>query len=263
MKRVFLALLMVGLLAGPAAAIEVRLNDGTVIEAASYTLTGSYIMLELPDGARVAYDIVDVDLDALRQQQQASTPEQPAQEETVSLSQGRRLEAPPANAEAPSGPSITDQDVKHVRGSAAAIAEEGGEQESPAGGPPEGYQQGGSVVINNLQVTAQGEDRWLVEGEVINRFSDPVTNVRVQLQTIAGEGETPWRGQVDVAAMLEPNGRGVFSHGFQATVPEGKAHPDVRASVIWMQQERRSGPPRPPAAQSVPRPPGPVPTPEL
>ena len=57
MKRVFLALLVVGLLAGPAAAIEVRLRDGTVIEAASYTLTGSYLMLELPDGARVAYDL--------------------------------------------------------------------------------------------------------------------------------------------------------------------------------------------------------------
>jgi hypothetical protein len=262
MKRVFLALLVVGLLAGPAAAIEVRLHDGTVIEAASYTLTGSYLMLELPDGARVAYDIVDVDLDALHQQEQlASTPEQPPPEETVSLSQGRRLEAPPANAAAAGGLAITDQDVKHVRGSAAAAAEEGTEQ-SPASGPPEGYQQGGSVVINNLQVTAQGEDRWLVEGEVINRFSDPVTNVRVQLQTIAGEGDTPWRGQVDVASMLPPNGS-VFSHGFEAAVPEGKAHPDVRASVIWMQEERRSGPPRPAAAQSVPRPPGPIPTPEL
>ena len=264
MKRVHLALLVVGLLAAPAAAIEVRLHDGTVIEAAGYTLTGSYLMLELPDGARVAYDIADVDLDALHQQQ-ASTPEQPSQEEAVSLSQGRRLAAPPANAAAAGGLAITDQDVKHVRGSAAAAAEEGGgaEEESPAGGPPEGYQQGGSVVINNLQVTAQGEDRWLVEGEVINRFPDPVTNVRVQLQTIAGEGETPWRGQTDVASMLPPNGRGVFSQGFQAAVPEGKAHPDVRASVIWMQQERRSGPARPAAAQSVPRPPGPIPTPEL
>jgi len=262
MKRVFLALLVTGMLVGPAAAIEVRLHDGTVIEASSYTLTGSYLMLELPDGSRVAYDIADVDLEAL-QQQQETVSEQADQEATVSLSQGRRLETPPANAGAAGGLAITDQDVKHVRGSAAAAAEEGIEQEAPASGPPEGYQQGGSVVINNLQVTAQGEDRWLVEGEVINRSSDPVSNVRVQLQTIAGEGETPWRGQANVAAMLPPNGKGVFSQGFQAAVPEGKPYPDVRASVIWMQQERRTGPPRPPAAQSVPRPPGPIPTPEL
>jgi hypothetical protein len=263
MKRVFLALLVMGLLAGPAAAIEVRLHDGTVIEASSYTLTGSYLMLELPDGSRVAYDVTDVDLDALHQQQ-AATPEKAPQEETASLSQGRRLETPPANLGAAGGPAITDQDVKHVRGSAAAVAEEGAEeQESPASGPPEGYQQGGSVVINNLQVTAQGEDRWLVEGEVINRSSDPVTNVRVQLQTIAAEGDTPWRGQANVAAMLPPNGKGVFSQGFQAAVAEGKVQPDVRASVIWMQEERRAGPDRPPAAQSVPRPPGPIPTPEL
>jgi hypothetical protein len=262
MKRVFLVLLVMGLLAGPAAAIEVRLHDGTVIDASSYTLTGSYLMLELPDGSRVAYDVADVDLDALHQQR-ASTPEQAPPEETASLTQGRRLEAPPANEAAAAGLAITDQDVKHVRGSAAAVAEEGAEQESTASGPPEGYQQGGSVVINNLQVTAQGEDRWLVEGEVINRSSNPVTNVRVQLQTIAGEGETPWRGEASVAAMLAPNGKGVFSQGFQAAVAEGKVQPDVRASVIWMQEERRTGPDRPPAAQSVPRPPGPIPTPEL
>ena len=265
MKRVFLALLVVGLSVGPAAAIEVRLHDGTVIEAAGYTLTGSYLMLEMPDGSRLAYDIADVDLEALqRAQQAAADADRPPPDEAVSLSQGRRLETPPANAPAAGGLAITDQDVKHVRGSAAAVAEEEeAAQESPASGPPEGYEQGGSVVINNLQVTSQGEDRWLIEGEVINRYSDPVSNVRVQLQTIAGEGEMPWRGEASVAAMLPPNGKGAFSQGFRAAVPEGKPHPDVRASVIWMQEERRTGPPRPPAAQSVPRPPGPIPTPEL
>ena len=54
MKRVFLALLVVGLMAVSAAAIEVRLHDGTVVEATSYTLT------ELSD---IAFNDVTVFLD--------------------------------------------------------------------------------------------------------------------------------------------------------------------------------------------------------
>lgn len=262
MKRAFLALLVAGLMITSAAAVEVRLHDGTVIEATSYTVTGSYVMLELADGRQVAYDVVDVDLDALRAQEKRpeAAPQEQPQEPT--LSQGRRLAPPPADGEQPTGPAITDHDVKHVRGSAAAAAEEGEEEAQPASGPPAGYTQGGGVVINNLRVTPQGADRWLVEGEVINRMPDPVIDVRVQLQTIAGPGETPWSGEVPVASSLAPDGRGTFSHSFQADKPEGKVQPDVRASVIWMQQQQRGEPP-PPAAQRAPRQPGPIPTPAV
>jgi hypothetical protein len=261
MKRALVTLLVAGLLAVSAAAVEVRLNDGTVLEATSYTVTGSYVMLELADGRQVAYDVVDVDLDALRAQEQTSDAAAPEQPQEPTLSQGRRLQAPPADGEQAVGPAITDHDVKHVRGSAAAAAEEEGEGAQPASGPPAGYNQGGGVVINNLRVTPQGSDRWLVEGEVINRMPDPVIDVRVQLQTIAGPGETPWSGEVPVASLLAPDGRGTFSHSFQADKPEGKVQPDVRASVIWMQQQQREAPP--PAAQRAPRQPGPIPTPAV
>ena len=259
MKRSLLALSVVLLIAAPIAAIEIRMHDGSVIEATSYTVTGSYVMLELADGRQVAYDVVDVDLEALAEQE----PEVPPAEEpaTPTLSQGRHLAVPPADDEQTAGLAITDQDVKHVRGSAAAAAEEADEESEP-GGVPEGYVQGGGVVINNLQVTAQGQDRWLVEGEVINRTADPVINVRVQLQTLAGAGEVPWTDEVAVASTLQPNGKGAFSRGFSAQIPEDKLHPDVRASVIWMQHQKREQEP-PPGAVRAPRPPGPIPTPEL
>ncbi len=262
MRRALLVAAAVGMLALSAWSVEVRLRDGTVIEAASYTLTGSYLMVELADGRKVAYDVADVDVEALRAAEpppRSAEGERPS--ETTLSGAGRGL-AMPAEGGSGGGLAITDQDVAHVKRSGQAEAgEEPGEEAAAEGGPPPGYQQGGGVVIDNLRVTAQGEDRWLVEGEVINRSPDPVLNVRVQLQTIVGAGETPWSGEVEVASMLPPDEKGVFSHGFEAPTPENKAHPDVRASVIWMQQQAR-GPARPTGAQGVPRVPGPLPTPE-
>ena len=113
----------------------------------------------------------------------------------------------------------------------------------------------------NLRVTGVGEGRWLVEGDVINRSPGPVSNVRVQLQTIAGSDGRPWSTEVAVTNTLPPDETAVFSREFSAAQPEGKTHPDIRAAVYWM------GPPSGQAPQSpagvAPRRPGPVPTPRV
>jgi hypothetical protein len=254
MRRFSLALLVICLAAGQAAAVEVRLRDGTVLEADSYTLTGSFLMLTLPDGRQIAYDVADVDLESLSAQETETTA--PPARPSPTLSEGRRKLAMPPEQRA-GGLAITDEDVEHVGDSEPGEAEQEGEGETGTGaaeGPPEGFESGGRVVLDDLQVTAQGGDSWLVEGAVINRNPQPVTNVRVQLQTVVGRGQTPWSGEVAVASQLRPNEKGVFSHSFQAAKPEGKVHPDVRASVIWMQHQ--SAPERPPAAAAAPSFPG-------
>ena len=152
--------------------------------------------------------------------------------------------------------------MEHVRRLRGDDEAEGGEEEQLDEGPPPGYEQGGGVVLNNLRVTGQGEDRWLVEGDVINRTPRPVINVRVQLQTVAGAGESPWSGEVPVTTSLPPDETAVFSHSFTATKPEDKLHPDVRASVIWMQTTPAQTK-VPPASLSGPQAPGPIPTPEV
>ena len=77
------------------------MRDGTVITAESYRLTGSYIMLKLGDGRQVAYDVADVDLDALRAAEAAAAGPQgesnrrrsgaPARFRVAALSRTRRL----------------------------------------------------------------------------------------------------------------------------------------------------------------------------
>ncbi len=248
MSRVVQSLALVLLIAGTAAAVDVTMRDGTVITAESYRLTGSYIMLKLGDGRQVAYDVADVDLDVLRAAEAAAAGPQEesadADQGAGTLSGGRTLkDAALVGEDEGSGPKITDRDVKHVRGS--GVRGEGEETEGAAsseGGVPEGFQQGGGVVLNSIRVNPAGEGQWTIEGEVINRTPTAVNNVRVQLEAAAVGGGEPWRGEVAVTNTLGPDETGVFSHSFASEAPAGRAHPDVRASVIWMRVETTRSP---------------------
>jgi hypothetical protein len=242
MKRALLTVVFAFLIVGAASAVEIRLKDGTVISADSYKLTGSYLMLQMPNGRHVAYDVADVDLDALRAAETASAPAETASEPPAeTLSSGRSLKDLSDLDSAGSGSlRISDRDVKHVRGSGVRGDEEETEGEEPADGAegvPAGFQQGGGVVLNGLRVTPVGEGQWQVDGEVVNRSASPVENVRVQLETVPSGGAEPWRGEVAESSFLGPNEKGTFSHGFTAEAGSGVGPPSIRASVIWMQQE--------------------------
>jgi len=223
--------------------VDVTMRDGTVITAESYRLTGSYIMLKLDDGRQVAYDVADVDIDALRAAEAAAAgPKEEsagAEQDAGTLSGGRTLKDTASIGEDEgSGPTITDRDVKHVRGSGVRGEDEEAEgTASSEGGVPEGFQQGGGVVLNSIRVNPAGEGQWTIEGEVINRTPNTVNNVRVQLEAAAAGGGEPWRGEVAVTNTLGPDETGAFSHSFASPAPAGRAHPDVRASVIWMRVE--------------------------
>jgi len=248
MKRIFSTLCVGLLLAGAVAAVEVTFNDGTVISAESYRITGSYVMLKLADGRQVAYDVADVDIAALRAAEAATATHEAdagAGRPTEALSSGRSLkDAAAVGEDREGGLKISDRDVKHVRGS--GVLGEGEEAESSSaadsGAVPEGFEQGGGVVLNSIRVTPAGEGRWQVEGEIINRSPTPVMNVRVKLETAGSPGDEPWRGEVPVTSYLGPDETGTFSHAFEATAAKGRAQPDVRASVIWMRQETKRTP---------------------
>jgi hypothetical protein len=246
MRRVFSFLCVGLLLAGAAAAVEVPFKDGTVITAESYRITGSYVMLELADGRQVAYDAADVDLAALRaaDAETATTEtDQGAGGSAESIGGGRSLKhAGEVGGESSGGLTISDRDVKHVRGSGVLGDNEEPETPADTGAIPEGFEQGGGVVLDSINVTPAGEGAWQVAGEVVNRSPTAVTNVRVKLETAGLPGGEPWRSEIPVTSYLGPDESGTFSHQFQATVPQGRAHPDVRASVIWMRQENQRTP---------------------
>ncbi len=246
MKRVFSTLCVGLLLAGIAAALDVPFNDGTVISVESYRITGSYVMLKLADGRQVAYDAADVDLAALRAAEAAAAPAEAdpgGGSDSETLGGGRSLkDAAVAGEDRAGGLTISDRDVKHVRGSGVLGDDEDAETSADTGAIPEGFEEGGGVVLNSISVTPTGEGSWQVRGEVVNRSPTPVMNVRVKLETAGLPGGEPWRSEVSVTSLLGPDETGTFTHEFQAAVPRGRAHPDVRASVIWMRRETERKP---------------------
>jgi hypothetical protein len=243
MSRLVQSLALVLLIAGSAAAVDVTMRDGTVITAESYRLTGSYIMLKLADGRQVAYDVADVDLDALRAAEAAAAGPQDetagADQDAGRLSGGHTLkDAASVGEDDGSSLKITDRDVRHVRGSGVGGEGEGTEgAASSEGGVPEGFQQGGGVVLNSIDVTPAGEGQWTITGEIANRTPTTVNNVRVRLEAALAGSDQPWMGEVAVTNSLEPDQTGAFTHSFAGAAPAGLAHPNVRASVIWMRQE--------------------------
>ena len=245
---------------------EVRLNDGTVIEAASVKVTGSYVMLTMDDGRQVAYDLASVDPTSLP----GASAEAPADDagtpstDDTSLSKGRRLDLDRVGGADGGTPAITDQDVSHVRrgrGAATGVpaeAEEGAEGEQEAAG-------GGGVVLQSLNTTPGDNGTVTVEGEVVNRSKDPARNVRAILSI----GDQ--RAEVPVSGMLMPDASAAFVRAFELQLEEGEPMPAVNVQLQFTQEKRsfreverqpdRSlpGPPVPTVGGTVPPPPRPTP----
>ena len=237
----FLTALLVIVIAAPCAAVEIPFRDGSVVEALSYTVTGSYVMLEMPGGGKIAYDVVDIDLDALREAE-AVVEETVTEEVSASLGRVGALTMP---EETPSGGlAITDQNVKHVRGSGIAGPEDEADAEESAGedSVPEGFEEGGGVLLNNVAVTSLEGGEWQVTGDVVNRTSDAVMDVRANLQAAVPDGE-PWTASVPVSGLLAPDEKTAFTHNFSAPSSAGADWtPRVQVSVVWMKGESRLEP---------------------
>lgn len=244
MRKLVMAVVLI-LVVGPCAAMEIPFRDGSVVEAASYTVTGSYVMLEMPNGGKVAYDISDIDLDSLRQAEAAIEGDRPeaVEKATATLgNSGSLLGAGEEPGASTGGLTITDQNVKHVRGSGIAGPEDEEEPVEAAGGVPEGFEQGGNVLLNNVSVSPLEGGQWEVRGEVINRTPDPVLDVRANLEAAIPDGD-PWTASVGVSGILGPDEKTSFSHIFSTPESAGEGWaPRIQVNLVWMKSESRLEP---------------------
>lgn len=243
MHKLVMILILI-LVVAPASAMEVPFRDGSVVDAVSYTVTGSYVMLEMENGGKVAYDVADIDLDALRQAEAAAggSPADEPEAPSATLGNSGSLQVPGAEAEG-GGLTITDQHVKHIRGSGIAGPEDEIEEKAAdAGGVPEGYEQGGGVLLNNVSVTPTEGGEWQVKGDVINRTTETVMDVKANLEAAVPEGD-PWTASVGVSGALGPDETASFTHTFAPPASAGEGwSPQVSVGVIWMKTETRIEP---------------------
>jgi hypothetical protein len=225
MRRAVLVISALALGVSAAAAVDVLLRDGTVIQATSYQITGSYLMVELPDGRKVAYAAADVDLEALRAQEAAAraaaAPEPtPGTRDTIAGAL--------AAAGAESALTISDTDVAHV----SPAGPESGEDKPK--GPPPGYQEGGQVGLQGVKLNQVEPGVWEVQGEVVNRTGRSVGDVRVQLELISDVEGVLASADVPVTPVLEANLKASFTHRFPVNADKV---PRLRGRVFWMQEE--------------------------
>ncbi len=107
---------------------------------------------------------------------------------------------------------------------------------------PEGFEQGGNVLLNNVAVSPLEGGEWQVTGEVVNRTSDSVLDVRANLQAAVPEGD-PWTASVGVSGLMGPDEKASFTHIFATPEAAGEGwSPQVQVNVVWMKSETRLEP---------------------
>ncbi len=204
-------------------AVDVVLKDGTVIKAARYTVNGSYVMIDLPTGAKVAYAVTDVDLAAMHRADEGPSTTT-AHKRSAALPRGSLLLAR-AKSGVTSKFSITDKDVTHVETTTA------GPRQKKAEGTKNG---GGTVIVENVRVErGPAKGSWIVRGEVVNQMKKvTVTDVRVDLTaTVAGAPPLP-RANRQVAGSLGPGAKAPFSYTFVSP-----KKPQVTVQLHWLQPQ--------------------------
>lgn len=222
--RIVVGTLVVAMMAVTMAfAVNVVLKDGTVIKAKSYTVNGSYVMIDLPTGAKVAYAVTDVDLAAMRRAEkkgEATKAPQPA-----STLPAHSMLLARAKSGVKAAHTITDQDVTHVETGAPSGGEQGKKGQENGGG---------TVVVQNVRVEAgAAKGAWVVRGEVVNQMKKmTVSDVRVDLMaTVPGAAPLP-KVQKQVAGSLGPGAKVPFSYTF--TSPQ---RPQVSVRLHWLQPQ--------------------------
>jgi hypothetical protein len=244
MKHITISAVVVLMLALPVAAVDVVLKDGTVIKAQSFTMTGSYVMLTLENGARLAYAVEDVNLDSLQmpatdEEKEVKKEEQAelAEEKKEGLSSSAFSGAVANTEGGEAAMTVSDKDVGHVRPQAPGAEEEGEEgEEAETAVADEGG--GGSVSLRGVRVVPMGDGRFQVQGRVANTSSVRVMDVRAVLTITIGDSQTT--SEISIAGSLANGQEAEFTHSFSA---DASSTPRVAAKLLWMAPASPVSPP--------------------
>jgi hypothetical protein len=240
MKRTIISAVVL-LLALPVAAVDVVLKDGTVIKAQSFTMTGSYVMLTLENGAKLAYAVEDVNLDSLQKpdEEKPEVTKLEAAELAETKKEGLSSAFSSAVANTDQGEAamtVSDKDVGHVRPQAPGEEEEGEEEEGEDAAVDEGG--GGSVSLRGVRVVPMSEGRFQVRGRVANTSNARVMDVRAVLTITIGESQTTT--EISIAGALSKGQEAEFTHSFSA---DATSTPRVGAKLLWMAPASPVSPP--------------------
>jgi hypothetical protein len=253
--KMTLVLVLALLTASGAGALEIPFRDGSVIQAESYRLTGSYILVTRADGRQVAYNAADVDIEALKATEAEAAPDQQDSESGEATKEGlgrsgQFSKAVAAEDRQRSEVAITDHDVDHV-GDTAGDFDEGPAE--PDTIPDEFIPGGTMILVENFKVEPlDGEEgRYRVTGEVSHRGRNQALNVGGLLES--NSGVTPWAKRFKIADYVNAGETVAFTHDFSLELREGVDAPQVKIQTFYQvrvaDDQDAAAPPRRPAAR--------------
>ncbi|MFI5166617.1 MAG: hypothetical protein ACHQQS_08365 [Thermoanaerobaculales bacterium] len=177
----------------------VVLQGGKRIEAASYSVSGSYLVVQYAGGRRVSYPLAAVDLKATK-----DANGQKAQAPAVAQETGPHSPFLAARSTAkPGGPVVTDADVKHI--------------ETPTPGEAaakEGAVEGGDdvqVVLVGYDKKKISDKEWEITARVANQGKVAASNVAATIRALDASGKALAIGSGSMAGRLEPGKEGAIT----------------------------------------------------
>jgi hypothetical protein len=212
------------LVAAEAGAATVVLTGGKRLDVASYTINGSYVVVQYANGRRESYPTSVVDLKATRDasgEKPAST--SPAAGETHSPFFAAR------SATGGGAVVVTDADVKHIEPPLEGEQqEEGKEETAPA--------TGSQVTLVSYEKKQVGDGQWEIAATVLNQGKTTVQGVSAVMRVLDDAGKPVATGSGSLAGTLEPGKQGVIT----ARLPLQSEPFQVAIDLNW--QEIRPAP---------------------
>jgi hypothetical protein len=231
--------------AAEAGAATVVLTGGKRLDVASYTISGSYVVVQYANGRRESYPASVVDLQATRE----ASGEKPGSASPVAAGPHSPFLA--ARSSAGEGAVVvTDADVRHIE---RAVEGEEGEENKEEGAPATGSQ----VTLVSYEKKKVGDGEWEIAATVTNQGKTTVQGVNAVMRVLDDEGKPVATGSGSLPSKLDPGKQGVIT----ARIPLQSEPFQVAIDLNW--QEIRPAPtpvasPAPvgaAAAGSAPRPP--------
>lgn len=221
-------------LAAEASAATVVLTSGKRLNVVSYTVSGTYVIMQYVSGRRESYPLSTVDLDATRQANGEKAPvsvaPQPAGPHSPFL--GAKSIGRTASF------AITDSDVSHV--TTPAPGEEKKQDAEPTA----------RVVLLGFDKRKVAEGQWDIIATVANQGANPVEGVSAQIRALDSEGKTIASSSGSLSGGLEPGKQGTIT---ARLAMEGEPV-QVGVDLNWQEIRPVQKPPGTPKPTAAPKP---------
>jgi hypothetical protein len=197
-KRLAMVALAI-LVVGEAYAATVVLTGGKRLDVAGYSVSGSYVVVQYPNGRRESYPLSAVNLEATR------------------AASGEK--APAAGPAEPSGPHSPFLGARSATGGGAVVVTDAdvGHIEPPEGESEEKKEEGAGpgtesqVVLASYEKKRISDTEWEITATVANQGQIPVQGVTAAMRVLDAQGKPVATGSGTLPGRLEPGKQGTIT----------------------------------------------------